>query len=384
MKRIKNQIASIIYKLIFVLVKLLPKREGQKHLVLVKTDEIGDFVMFRNYFKYFRTSQKFNKYKITLVANAAWKKLYEEFDKDVFDDVIWLDKNKFKMDLLFRFSILKKIRNLGASYVINCIYSRCTIIDDGIVFILTGAKKVAMIADKNNRLPNEHNWDRLIYTEIIDAGDVTLFDVQRSVNFLNKVIEVGNLPLETKFKIASDDNPITGKYFIMFLGAGNPERRWPVQNFIEIAEYTNKKYGLIPVLCGGPGDDVDAEKIECLYKNRLINLAGKTSLVEMAKKMAFAEFVICVDTGAVHIAAATGVPVIGLYSGKFFQRFAPYPKQINEHFYPVYPDFVDEMIAKKDVRLFDTDIMKNDTIKQIAPTKVFPFVDLICSSKMSN
>ena len=74
---------------------------------------------------------------------------------------------------------------------------------------------------------------------------------------------------------------------------------------------------------------------------------------------------------------AAGCPVIGLFSGKFYGRFAPYPKEITEQFYAVYPDFVDELIAKKDPVLYDTSVMKNDTMKMIRPEKLIQYIDRI-------
>ena len=79
---------------------------------------------------------------------------------------------------------------------------------------------------------------------------------------------------------------------------------------------------------------------------------------------------------------AAGCPVIGLFSGKFYGRFAPYPKEITEQFYAVYPDFVDELIAKKAPILYDTNIMKNDTMKMIPPSKVIPYIDKLMSGKI--
>ena len=156
----------------------------------------------------------------------------------------------------------------------------------------------------------------------------------------------------------------------MFLGAGNPERKWGVEKFMQAAEFITENYGLVPVLCGGPDDSIDAEEFVNKYKKNVVNLAGKTTLLQLMELLNRAEFLISVDTGALHIAAAVNCMVFGLYSGKFYGRFAPYPKEITKQFYPIYPDFVDTLIAKSDPILFETSIMKNDTIKQIGSEKV--------------
>jgi ADP-heptose:LPS heptosyltransferase len=121
----------------------------------------------------------------------------------------------------------------------------------------------------------------------------------------------------------------------------------------------------------------DGEEFAKGYNNTFLNKIGKTSLPELIELLAKARFIICVDTGALHIAAAVECPVVGLFSGKFYKRFAPYPKESAPNFYPIYPDFVDELIKKNDPILYDVSVMKNNTMKLIPPEKVKPYINLI-------
>ena len=377
MKKFKRNIAIFLYRFILLLVKLIPAKQGKKHLLIIKADEIGDYILFRNYFKYFKVADKYKGFKITLVGNKAWKTLYEQFDNDCADSVIWLDKNKFKKRLFYRLSFLYNLRMAQFSDVINCIFSRSIDLDDGIADIVKGNSKVAMCEDDTNRKKNERNKDSDIYTKLIAGGDKRIFDTERNRNFVEKVLEIKNLPVDTRISVEVKSDLPAENYLAIFIGAGNPERRWPIKYFTECARYTHQKYGIIPVVCGGPGDEEEAGQFVNVYGGKALNYAGKTSLPQMMEILSKAKFLICVDTGALHMGVAAGCPVIGLFSGKFYGRFAPYPKEITEQFYAVYPDFVDELIAKKDPVLYDTSVMKNDTMKMIRPEKLIQYIDRI-------
>ena len=314
-----------------------------------------------------------------MVANKAWKSLYEEYDSQSVDAIIWVDKKKYMKDMFYRFSMLYKIHVLGTSDVINCIFSRSSDLDDGMVASAKGSVKVAMYSDETNRKKNEKNRDHRIYTNLVDAGDRRIFDTERNRNFVQTVLDVGPLPLDTKVAITLNYRLPEENYLAIFIGAGNPERRWPIPYFIECANYAYKEFKIIPVVCGGPGDEADAQSFVDSYGDKALNYAGKTTLPQMMELLSKARFLICVDTGALHMGVAAGCPVVGLFSGKFYGRFAPYPKEITEQFYAVYPDFADELIAKKDPVLYDTSVMKNDTMKMIRPDKVIRYIDKIMS-----
>ena len=377
MKQIKKAIALLLYKIILLFVKLIPAKKGVKHLLIIKTDEIGDYILFRNLFKYFKKSGKYCDYKITILGNLAWKHLFDEYDANSCDEVIWLDKSKFKKNLGYRYSFLEKIRKIQTSDVINVVFSRSLDLDDGFAFIATGENKIAMMSDNINRGGRETNFDNIIYTDVRNAGDKQLFDSIRNKNFIQDVLEMSDVPIDTKVVVTSTSGGPKHDYIVLFIGAGNPERKWPIKYFVESAKYSFLKYGLIPIICGGNTDESDANEFMNLYDEKALNYTGKTSLLSMMELLNKAKFLICVDTGILHMAVAAGCPVIGLYSGKFYGRFGPYPKEISEEFYPVYPDFVDEMIGRKDPVLYDTAIMKNDTIKMINSTKVLPYIDKI-------
>lgn len=97
------------------------------------------------------------------------------------------------------------------------------------------------------------------------------------------------------------------KFALLVPGAAahRPEKRWPEQHFAELAETLT----MPSVIVGGAGEREIAKTIPGL------NLAGQTSLFEVAAIASRASLAIGNDTGPMHLAAALNIPSIVLFSG---------------------------------------------------------------------
>ncbi len=90
-----------------------------------------------------------------------------------------------------------------------------------------------------------------------------------------------------------------------------PAKRWPVERFAMAARHFQEKGAKIVVL----GAAADAAAAEALVKlvPEAENRAGKTSLAEFMVALASAELILCNDSGAMHLAAALGVPTVAIF-----------------------------------------------------------------------
>jgi lipopolysaccharide heptosyltransferase I len=101
---------------------------------------------------------------------------------------------------------------------------------------------------------------------------------------------------------------------IVFLpGAGRPEKQWPVERFAELA----RRLGNAALVAWGPGEESIARAIGA-------EVAPPTTFRELAFLLRSARLVIGGDTGPLHLAAALGVPVAGLYGPTNPARNGPY------------------------------------------------------------
>jgi len=97
-------------------------------------------------------------------------------------------------------------------------------------------------------------------------------------------------------------------------------RAWPVARWVELNRRLTAA-GVATVITGAPNEaDLAAE----VAAGGGLNLAGRTSLPAMAGVMAAAELLVCTDTGPVHIAAAVGTAVLGLYGPTRPTQTAPF------------------------------------------------------------
>jgi len=106
----------------------------------------------------------------------------------------------------------------------------------------------------------------------------------------------------------------------------NNWRNWDIKRYAEVIDYAAITYGLNTILTGGPATEERefGEAIAALTNNPVTNMIGKSTLKQLQAILAAAKLVIAPDTGPAHMAAATGVPVIGLYASSNPQRTGPY------------------------------------------------------------
>ncbi len=103
-----------------------------------------------------------------------------------------------------------------------------------------------------------------------------------------------------------------------------PAKRWQVANFIETGCQLIEQYQARIVLVGGRGDmAATAEIASGLPPERTLDLAGKTSLAELATTLASCDVVLANDTGPMHVASAVGTPVVGIFGSTSPDLTAP-------------------------------------------------------------
>ncbi|MGD0883492.1 MAG: lipopolysaccharide heptosyltransferase II [Thermodesulfovibrionales bacterium] len=111
-----------------------------------------------------------------------------------------------------------------------------------------------------------------------------------------------------------------GNYAVMTPGARGPAKRWPARRFGELASTLPIK----TLVVGSKGDVSLAEEVVGASKGKAISLTGKTDLKGLTEIIQCARFMVCNDTGPMHIAAALGVHVFALFGPTNSLRTGPY------------------------------------------------------------
>ena len=104
-------------------------------------------------------------------------------------------------------------------------------------------------------------------------------------------------------------------------GTNIENKRWPASNFARLARGLKERYKAEVVIFGAANDVGLAGEIVKQAKIPLLNLAGKTDLLELARLLKKCRLLITGDTGPMHIAGAVGTKTIVLCGPT---RYGPY------------------------------------------------------------
>ena len=90
-------------------------------------------------------------------------------------------------------------------------------------------------------------------------------------------------------------------------------KRWPIPYWATLIDRLIHQEGAQVVLTGAPGDMPQIDQVTSRMHERAINLAGKTSLTQLAALLQRADLLISGDSGPLHMGVACGTPIIGIY-----------------------------------------------------------------------
>lgn len=168
---------------------------------------------------------------------------------------------------------------------------------------------------------NGHIVDRYLDTvKYLDCDtDNIIFPLKNTVE---EIDYVNNLLMDNKI---NDNTP-----FIVFaVGTNWVNKCWSTKNFAILSDLLSK-HSIKTVLIGfGKNDEQKALEITRQNtSNNIVNLVGKTSLMQTAALIKKAKAVVGGDTGNLHLAAALNIPAIMLMGPTDPNRNGPY-KQIH-------------------------------------------------------
>ncbi len=102
---------------------------------------------------------------------------------------------------------------------------------------------------------------------------------------------------------------------------------WPPERFALLADRLISESGADVIFFGTPGEKEIAARICSNMKSRAFSLVGETSMRDLAALFASCSVFIGNDSGAMHVAAAAGLPVIGIFGSTDPEGTAPVTEQ---------------------------------------------------------
>lgn len=131
------------------------------------------------------------------------------------------------------------------------------------------------------------------------------------------------------------------RLIVVHVSAGNPFRRWPPAAFVELLEQlVRADPDRRLLLTAGPSDEIAARQIAEAVRDRLgegqraavLDHSEEFSLAELRAVLEHASLFIGGDSGPLHVAGTTRVPIVGLYGPTLPERSRPWrePSLISE------------------------------------------------------
>ena len=160
---------------------LAAPRPSAAKLLVVRLDDIGDYLLFRNQLASYKQSERWKDHAVTLLGNASWREFFEHLDRDAVDEVIWVEKNRYLLNASYRWDIWTELRERGFGTVIAPSRTRPLLLDDMCMLAASPQKSIGCV---NNYRHAE--WNRLsddLYSRLFDARDPLLHEFHFNARF---------------------------------------------------------------------------------------------------------------------------------------------------------------------------------------------------------
>jgi len=148
------------------------------------------------------------------------------------------------------------------------------------------------------------------YVALAESGNLTaapqIPSPELSVDFENQTNVVNKLALKL-------DAPIIG---IVPGAEYGPAKRWPTESYSQLVNELANNGQYVWIFGSQKDYEIGAEietQISPNLRHNVINLCGKTALVDVIDLLALTKTVVCNDSGLMHIAAAVGCEIVAIY-----------------------------------------------------------------------
>lgn len=299
-------------------------RTPAKRVLIIKTDAIGDYILFRNFIETVKQSVSYADYEIDLIANTLCKDIALNYDALFISDFVFVRPDDLYYSPIKTLLLGWKLFRKNYHTVLQPTYTR-TLINDGLAGLAAAKNTIGFEGDTEGIVEKyKLKTDKYYTQQLLLPADI-YFEFDRSMFFFeNTLNQTINLQGPHIPYIKNDQ-----KGLIIFPGAGVLKRAWPASYFLELIKLINSKTTQTIYLAGGPSEIAIGNYLEQnLPPQTVINLINKTSLTGLIDMIGNADLVISNETSAIHIASATQTKSVCILGGGHFGRFAPYPQHI--------------------------------------------------------
>ncbi len=340
----------------------------QKFVLIIKTDHIGDHLLFRNFISEIKKSQKYKNCIIHFIGNEVFREISELLDKNSIDKSFWV-KHKLPSqpieeidatrERLFKEGLLKKydlifFPGFNRDYFENCYFRLIA----GISYKELVCNDGAVMSRKSPSV--KYNG---IYTRIIHLPRCyEVFEFNMNKHLIEEITEE-KCNLKRPYIKWKKNTKAKNPYFVITLFSRNLENRWHPFNYIELIKWLKEKYKMPIFIIGSADDELVYKEFEILLSPFITPFFGKP-WHEVISLINDCELYIGPDSGCYHLSMCLNKKTVVISRGTALFRFNSYPKTPNLTI--VLPDGLKEEIYAKQ-QIDETFIKELSTSTNLVP-----------------
>jgi len=120
------------------------------------------------------------------------------------------------------------------------------------------------------------------------------------------------------------ENTLGEKFIVIGPGAANHTKQWKADGFAALSDALIEKHKKKIVFVGDQSDAEVAAEVKKKMKNPVINLCGKTTLLQLAELMRHSSVVVANDSAIMHLASYLDVPTAAIFGPTDPKKYGPW------------------------------------------------------------
>lgn len=307
----------------------LPTNSNQpRGTLVIKCDDIGDFILWTPVIE---TLKQHAEKPIYFVGNQVLRPLYDQWFHFA-DEVLWIDKSQWDKQA-YRDGIYNSVRKWNPQVACTPLFTRHFYLDDMILWASKASEKIAWDV-KHHQYYENASFINSFINRTIKTDVPILHELKRNQEFIQKLFEVSSLPQAEWIQVKN-----VGREDALVV-VPNASVKSKQLEWLALADIVKE---VIPcfdkiILVGGKDAMERSLNIEAaLNSDKVINLCGTKTLVDLVQLISTSAMVLTPDTAALHIAVATHTPTVVVSNGTMVPRFTDYEQMTESYFALVLP-----------------------------------------------
>lgn len=282
--------------------------EAVKQILVVRNDRFGEFLL--NIPAWRALKANYPQAKLTIVANPSVAGLVGCI-KEIDGTLVW-ENRRHKLSEIWQFARQLKARHFDLCVIFNPVKE----------FNL-----ISFLAGIPVRLGYNRKWAFLLTHKIKDRKSLGLkHEIDYNLELLAPLgIKTDDTSLS--LKIENQEVDTTDIAVAVHPWTSDPVKQWPQERFYELTKILAGDQKLQVIIIGGKEELAKGADCYDTLGSNVVNLAGKTTLTELAGILKRVKLLISGDSGPVHLASCVATPVLALFrsdlAGKNSRRWGP-------------------------------------------------------------